>query len=219
MLDLVVGIAVLAFILLGMREGLIKALGGVAAVFAALFLATGALGHLSQQSPKLSDPNNLGASVIFLLVWTLSYILLEFLLSILFKKIVRIVVLGQLDRVGGMVVGGFKGLLVCGLIFDLALFSPMSPAVKKLINESKGPEISMRVYRWAYPFAKKVVPQVQNFWEDKIKSSPELAEKAKSETLNKVDQAKKSQEERIMKLLKDQKLLHGAPVRRTDDNK
>jgi membrane protein required for colicin V production len=219
MLDLVVGIAVLAFILLGLREGFIKALGGVAAVFAALFLATGTMAYLSKQTPSLGDPSKLGTMIIFLLVWALSYILLEILLSVLFRKIVKVVVLGSLDKVGGMLVGGFKGLLICGLILDLVLLSPVSAGAKKVINESKLSGFSMKVYDWAYPYAKKIAPRVKSFWDKKIKPEAAQTEKAKSETLNKFDKVKKSQEEKIMKLLKEQKLLHDAPVRRVEELK
>ena len=130
MLDVIVGIVICCFFLLGLYEGIAKSLGSVALAFFSLFLATSTVNFLAGGAPQFSDPRFLGTAVIFLLVFVVTYILFDILLTILLKRIIMIVILGPLDKVGGALVGGFKGLLICGIILQLTLYFPISAATK-----------------------------------------------------------------------------------------
>ncbi len=201
MLDLIVGIVIVCFALLGIREGIAKSLGSVVLLFAAVFLATGAVNLLAQSNPQFNDPNFLAATIIFLLVWSLSFILLDLLLLIIFKKVITIIILGPFDKVGGLLVGGFKGALICGLILQLILYFPISDSSKEKISKSALSRFSIAAYNWIYPYARKVAPGIQDF----IKKS--LEEKTKE-----MEKMKEDKGEKAKKLLKEKKLLPVVPL-------
>ncbi|MBU0672458.1 MAG: CvpA family protein [Candidatus Margulisbacteria bacterium] len=100
MLDVILGILIFLFLILGLREGIFKSLGSVAAVFFSLFLASSVVAFLAKGSPQFNDPKYLGAIIVFLVVWVFSYVVLDLLLTLLFKKIITVIVLGPVDKVG-----------------------------------------------------------------------------------------------------------------------
>src|SRR3989338_10749041 len=106
MLDVVIGIVISLFVVLGMREGAAKALSSLAAVFVALFLATASLKVIGQSAPQFCDPNNASATAAFLAIWLTSFIALDLGLSFLLRKIIIISVLGPIDKFGGLAIGG-----------------------------------------------------------------------------------------------------------------
>jgi len=231
MLDVAVGIVIFLFVVLGLREGIVKSLGSVAAVFVGLFLASSTLSFLAKAEPRFAEPSFLGAIIIFLLVWALSYVVIDILLTLLFKKIINIIVLGPVDKVGGTLIGGFKGLLISGIILQLALAMPISAETKKTITSSPISRFAIAAYQWSYPYAKKLMPMVNNLMQqnnivEKVNEQENLKDKTKDlspndfiKNIDKYEKVKTEQEKKIMKLLKDQKLLHGAPIRRVEDVK
>ncbi|MEE8637604.1 MAG: CvpA family protein [Candidatus Margulisiibacteriota bacterium] len=207
MLDLIVGIAILGFVVLGLREGIAKALGSLVLVFIALFLATGTVNFLAKSAPQFSDPNFLGATIIFLVVWLVSYLLLDILLTVVFKKIITIVILGPFDKVGGLLIGGFKGVVICGIVLQLVLYFPISKDAKEQIKNSALSRFSIATYHWVYPYAKRIAPAVSDFMKKNLEEKTGELEKLGSE----FGEVKSEKEEKIKKLLKDQKLLPTVP--------
>jgi uncharacterized membrane protein required for colicin V production len=224
MFDLVVGIVVLVFIALGLWQGLVKTLASVVAIFAALFAASSTLGFLAGGAPQFNDPNNLGALVLFILISTLCYILLDLFLLLLFRKIITITVLGALDRVGGFIAGWLRGMLICGVVLQLALYFPFPESYRRRVTNSPLARFSIALFHWTAPLAERFMP-ISGEWmkqspvgelkgEDVLKETGEAARKALPE---KYEDIKKTQEQKIKELLKDQKLLHGAPVKKVGD--
>ena len=222
MLDVIVGIAVFFFIFLGLREGAVKSLVSMVAVFVALFLATGSLNFLAKGVPQFSDPNYLGTSIVFILVWALSFIFLDLFLTLLFKKVIKIVILGPLDKVGGLLIGGFKGLLICGIILQLILFLPLPAAAKKQVAESTLSRVSIAVYHWAYPYAKRVKPIFDDLIKGNLKIKIDKGEAGSEAEEQRMEPDKfmgemaqpeepNAQEEKIKKLIKEQKILPSVP--------
>ncbi|MBN2057969.1 MAG: CvpA family protein [Candidatus Saganbacteria bacterium] len=231
MLDVFVGIAIFLFIILGFREGLFKSLTSVAVVFAALFLGTAAVSFLAKGAESFKDPRSLGAVIVFFLVWIVAYILIDLLLTLLFKKAINITILGPVDKVGGVLSGGFKGLLICGIVLQLALALPIADTSKRSITTSTLSRCSIAVYHLSYPYAKKAVPLLSNWLKqspvDKAGQEHGLEQTAKEleqldpgqimDNVVKYDKTAKEQERKIKQLLKDQKLLHDAPVKRIEE--
>jgi uncharacterized membrane protein required for colicin V production len=225
MLDIAVGIVILLFIALGLREGIIKSLGSVAVVFVALFVATGAINLLSQSNPQFSDPNYLGATIAFLVVWGLSYLGLDLLLTLLLKKVITVIVLGPVDKIGGLLIGGFKGVLICGIVLQLSLYLPFSEESKKQITEAPLSRFTIAAYQWAYPYAKRIAPRVNEFMKknliEKISERENLEEKTEDmkkispeqfmENASEYKKTEKEQEKKIKQLIKEQKLLPTVP--------
>jgi len=160
MLEVVIGIIIFAFILLGAREGLVKSLASTALVFFSLFLATYVIESLTKNSPQYSDPNFSGTIILFFIIWIVSFIVTDILLTILLRKVIKVVVLGPIDMAGGLVVGGFKGLLISSIVFQLALALPFSAPNKKAILDSTFVGVSFQAYQWAYPYVRQVTPKL-----------------------------------------------------------
>jgi membrane protein required for colicin V production len=160
MVDLIVGVIVFLFFLLGLREGIVKSLLSVGAVFVSLFLASNALNYLATETPQFGDPNYIWTTIVFMIVAAISYLFLDLILTLLLKKIVTIIVLGPVDKIGGVLVGGFKGLLICGIALQLILALPISAQTRGLIKESKLSLLSISIYQWAFPQVKKIAPQL-----------------------------------------------------------
>jgi len=221
MLDVIVGIAIACFVILGAREGIAKALGSVLLVFISLFLATRTIDFFAQGAEQFKDPSFLGTIIIFFLVWLLSYILLDLLLNLIFRKAVKIIVLGPLDSVGGLLIGGFKGILICGIILQLALALPLSADSKKYISEGKLSGFSIAVYQLAYPQAKRLAPKISELMEtdimgemnkkSEVKADPELSPEKIVGQAAEVGKALSEQEGNIRKLINDNKLILDVP--------
>jgi len=223
MVDLLVGIAIFLFAMMGLREGIAKALGSVVIVFAALFLATGAINFLSKGAPQFSDPNFLGSVVTFLAVWAICYFLLDLLLTILLQRIIMIIILGPFNRVGGFLIGGFKGILICGIVLQLLFYFPLAGEVKAGMENSNLSNIAIATYQWVYPFAQKMAPKRVNALMkgnlmEKINGKTgekveikEIAPEEIKEKLSEYKEIKDEQTEKLKKLLKDNKLLPGVP--------
>jgi uncharacterized membrane protein required for colicin V production len=231
MLDVAVGIVVFLFVALSLREGLAKSLFSLAAVFVALFLASAALTLLARGDARLADPKNAAAVILFLLVWAVSYLLIDLLLTLLLRKVVQITVLGPADRVGAVLVGGFKGTLICGIILQLVLAFPLSATVRDDILNKPLSRFTIAVYHWAYPYAQRLAPIVQGLMEQNLvnKVGEQQGAKAKAGKVEdyspekflgdagKYEQIKSEQEKKIHQLLKDQKLLRGAPLKKVEE--
>jgi uncharacterized membrane protein required for colicin V production len=151
-------------------------------------------------------------------------------LTLLFKRLINIVVLGPVDKVGGSLVGGFKGVLIAGIILQLSLALPLSPAVKKDVTGGALSRLAIAAYHWAYPYAQKWTPLVKGFLHDnlleKIGQQQNLKDKTKDASakdllgnVSEYEKIKNDQEKKIHKLLKEQKLLRDAPLKRIEDIK
>jgi uncharacterized membrane protein required for colicin V production len=221
MLDVIVGIAIACFVILGAREGIAKALGSVILVFAALFLATRTIDFFAQGAEQFKDPNFLGTIIIFFLVWLLSYLVLDLILNLLFRRAIKIIVLGPLDMVGGLFIGGFKGVLICGIILQLVLALPISADSKKYISGAKLSGLSISVYQWAYPQAKRLAPKIGNLMkidileemnkENEVKGEAELSPEKIMGQASEVGKTLTEQEKNIRKLIEDNKLILNVP--------
>ncbi len=219
MIDIIVGIAVFLFIVLGLREGLVKSLVSVGIVFGALFIAAYALTYLSKEAPQFGDPNYLGTTLVFLLAWVLSYLVLDLLVTLLLKRIMTIIVLGPFDTVGGLLVGGFKGLLICGVLLQLVLALPISEDVRGMIKESNLSRFSISVYHWAFPYAKKLAPKLSSLTGLSLakESGEEVAEPAEIDpdkflgNISEYEEKIIELREKAKDLLKQQRLLLSVP--------
>jgi membrane protein required for colicin V production len=230
MLDIAVGIFILLFAYLGAREGVAKSLASIIVVFVALFLAGSALIFLGRTAPEFNNPDYLGAVIVFFLSFTIAFVLLDLILSIILKKIISIVVLGPVDKVVGAVVGSLKGLLIVGILLQLALGLPIPTVSRQAIKEALLSKLAIASYQWAYPEAKRLAPAVNSFMKENILDRIGQKENLKEETKDlspdklvkdavKYEKVKTEQEQKIHQLLKEQKLLPGAPLRRIEDVK
>lgn len=218
MVDIIIGIFILLFLYLGLRDGIIKSLFSIILVFIALFLATAAIG-------SYANPNNPGSVFFFIIIWAVIFVLVDFILNLLLRKIISITVLGPVDKVAGAALGVFKGVLIAGIILQVNFCFPIDASTKKLIAEARLTKISIAVYEWAYPFARKWSHYLgpvgkANFMEEVSRSQKipasvtieaESIRKDLQETTDKHSKDLKEHEEKLMKLLEDNKITPPAP--------
>jgi len=222
MLDVGIGIFICLFVVLGFYEGLFKALLSFILIFVALFFAGPVMSFLANTSPQFRDPHNLVAIVTFAVVWLAIYIVIDVFLTILLKKLFSVSVFMPVDKTLGMVVGCFKGLLIIGILAQLALALPLAPASKNDIKNSTFVRFSIATYFWASPYVKNVVPMVQSWWQQSSKIKVDNTAPAKSEGLS-IDQIidssnkevkppdiKVDPQQKLLEILKQQKLVPDA---------
>ncbi len=225
MLDLIVGLVIFCFIFLGAREGIVKSLASVALVFVSLFLATNAISVLSNTAPQFKDPAYAGTIGLFFLIWAVSYIFLDLLTMLLFRRVIRIIVLGQTDIIGGLFVGGFKGLLICGIVLQLFLSLPVSDATRENVVNSLVGRLSLSTYKLTYPYVKNIVPKMRITNTDKINLMEEMGT-PKSKLIKRAGEEEPDallrdatnvpeklldRSKSIRKLLEEKKLVPGVP--------
>ena len=161
MLDTIIVLFLLLFAYLGFRSGLARTLFSIVMIFVAIYLGNLALENIVGVVPAAAKVGSLSSILVFTFVWLAAFIILDLVVGLLLKKVVQITVLGSLDKVGGLILGGFRGLLVAGIILQFSLAFPLPANYKAAALGSPVAKISMAVFEWAYPMAKKWAPYVK----------------------------------------------------------
>jgi len=225
MVDLIIGIFVLLFLVLGLREGLVKTLLSILLVYIALFLSTAALNAMAKVTPGLADPTNAPAVCAFIVIWLITYIVLDLILGLLLRKVITVTVLGPLDKVAGVLLGAFKGMLIAGIILQLNFCFPVAESTRKMIAESNSVRFAIAAYQWTYPYIKpwssylgemgkeNLIEKIEKSGKVPSEISAEVAavKKMKPEELlknvDKYNEAVKKSDQEFLKILEDQNLL------------
>ena len=233
MVDIVIGLFILCFLYLGYREGLVKTLGSILIILLALFLATAVLGSLNKVSPEFANPQNVLTICTFIVLWAVMAGTLDIMLGLALRKIITITVLGPLDKLAGLLLGVFKGMLIAGIILQFIFYFPISAAAKKTITDSITARFSITAYKWIYPMAKKWTPVLGQVGKEnlieKIQAPPKMTGGISKEVDNlkkmtpegvmeNVDKYQKAAFERekiVKEILKDQKLIPSSPAKRS----
>ncbi|MBU0672459.1 MAG: hypothetical protein KJ732_05480 [Candidatus Margulisbacteria bacterium] len=130
-----------------------------------------------------------------------------------------------------MIIVGLKGLLICGIVLQLVLAMPISDGSQKVIKESLLSRTCIAFYHWAYPYAQKLAPKINDLMKNNLvdkageenglkQGAEELQKLAPDKFLNNAVEYKKTaqdQEKKIRKLLKENKLLPGTPTKNAED--
>lgn len=225
MQDLIVGFVIFCFIFLGAREGVVKSLASIALIFVSLYLATAAVGILATSAPQFGDPSYAGTIGLFFLAWLVTYIFLDALLMFLFRRVIKIIVLGPVDVAAGILAGGFKGLLISGIVLQLILSMPVSNKTRETIVNSILSRISLSAYQLTYPYVKRLAPILKvkdisklNLMDRMGKPESRFTERDKASEPDKLlrdvttyQRKLMEREKSIQKMLKDKQLIPGVP--------
>ena len=213
-MDIVIGVAILVFVILGLREGAVKAALSLILLFLSVFLATSFLDFLGKGLAQFNNPHYLGSIVVFLAVAGIFFLFFDFVLTVLFNKVICITILGPVDRVVGVLVGGFKGVLICGIVFQSILNLPLSSQNKQHLADSRLLRFTIQAYQRAHPYAKKVFPMLNEFMQENVLEKVEKngalkqgVEEIKKKGAKEIEQ----QAGRAKELLKEEKLLPSVP--------
>ena len=149
-IDIIIAAIVVVFGIFGLRKGLIREAATLAGLFLGLWVAfhfsdftADKLTHLWEIDPKYLN-------VIAFIVTFIVVAILVNLLGRLVAKLVKAINLGLIDRLGGFVIGGAKGLLICSLIIMLL----------NVFNEKKVLSDEAKEKSMLYPYVEQTVPYV-----------------------------------------------------------
>lgn len=159
LLDIIIGIFLLAFVYNGLRKGFIKSVLGLLGLIVIIILII-----------KIGNPvkimliRELGIQEILAVI--LSYILIIFFITIVIKiigwmlsKIINVLNASCLDRLLGMVFGLLNGVLIIAIILVLLDITPLRKSVRQFTNDS----ISVQYIRKFTLIVDRNFPEVKEF--------------------------------------------------------
>lgn len=134
-LDAAIIIVLLTLIVLGLRKGLIGSVVPLIGVVLGILLAGrfygSVAGWLSNWLQSEAQANIVGFAIIFILVMVVAVVIAGFM-----RRFLSLLLLGWVDRVGGLAFGLFMGAAVCGAILALVskfFASPLESTVEDSI--------------------------------------------------------------------------------------
>lgn len=149
----------LVTIFFAIRGGFLSAFLSVILAYLAIFLASAFANPASYTFRFLSVPYHVAYTILFLAVFVIIYIIGELLIWIL-KKVVSIKILGIFDVILAGILGGFKALLIMGVVFSLINTYTLSDVTNKMLEGSFFKRTSFKIYEKTYPFAQAAIPQL-----------------------------------------------------------
>jgi uncharacterized membrane protein required for colicin V production len=145
-------LVILFFLIDGARKGLVRQIFEVVGLLAA-FVGAYYVGHLfaGDLAGSVRLPHRPALIVSTVLVFIVIMILFH-LMGLLFQKIVSVTVLGPVDRIGGAVFGGFKGVLfvslICLIMFSVVPAGNLTDAIRANPIAAKIHPVLPRVYHF-----------------------------------------------------------------------
>lgn len=166
-LDILLGIFILFFGLLGYFSGFLRSFLGIIIVLLSVYLSSNFSHAILSSFGFLGDASKNSYPILFLFLFLLLYFLGEIILSLL-KRIIKVVILGPLDGICGMLASGIRGVLLLGVIFQIILKLPISSSWRALISDSIIIGFSQEILLKLYPFVVSKMPEVESFFKEKF---------------------------------------------------
>jgi membrane protein required for colicin V production len=142
-IDIIIILILVVFSISGLKRGLIRQvldiLGIILAFIGAFYLAH-YLARYLEESIELRYDMSLVISAVAIFIGILVFF---HVLGVLFKKTVEIAHLGSIDKIGGALLGVFKGVLLVSLLLVIALNIPLPDALK---NEMRDRPLAVAIY-------------------------------------------------------------------------
>jgi uncharacterized membrane protein required for colicin V production len=163
-----IGLLLIA-IFLGSRRGLFSGLMGVAGLMAGVIFSTNYLDWITSKFlSHMKVSTVMVAFMGFIVTFVIIYICAK-LLGYIFYKVASLKSLGNLDKVGGAVMGIFNGWIILGVILFLFIFLPLPQGFVNQINNS-----------FLAPGMRGVVPMIYDESTPLHPHSPNLVNKMKN---------------------------------------
>ena len=188
---LIIALVVIVFFgILGFKDGVIKRLLEIGGVFVSLVLTAR---FATAAEPWVADKTGLSEGTALLVTWAALFfagLLLSRILASMASKLVRLTVLGWLDRWGGAVVGMALGALVASVILVAASSVPGGVKIQSAYDESA-------LGRFIFYSAPSVYEQVRKLagsdvdavWDRSLDKAREEADKGKEAVKEKAEEA------------------------------
>lgn len=182
---------IIIFGIIGYRDGVIKRIIEIAGAFVALLLtarfATGAAPWVMKQTGLEEGPA-------LLITWAglfFAGLLLSRLLATLLSRVVRLTILGGLDRIGGAVVGMALGMLVASVILVAASQVPGGQAIQASYDEAPVGRFIFYSAPNLYQFVRGLSGgKADGIWQRALDTTKDKAGQLKEEVQEKIDDAK-----------------------------
>ena len=197
LLDLAIFVFLGFFLYRGRKKGLIRETFGLLAVVGALVLAVVYMGSGVVLLQDLADvPVTLALTLSFLLIFLVVFIVVQIVGAVI-SKLIRLTLLGWLDRLGGLFFGFVKGVLFASLILlGLTLLSWPRNIDAYIDRSTLGPSVQMaapRMYnsmKFLSPAAKSIYQEFHESVGDYVTVNPkDIKEKAIDRVLRVLDRA------------------------------
>ncbi len=199
-MDLAVVIAlpvIFLFGVMGYRDGVVKRVLEILGVFVTLILTAR---FATAVNPWMMDQTGVSEGPALLITWAALFfagLLLSRLLATLLSKLIRLTILGWLDKLGGFVVGMALGVLVASVVLVAISHVPGGESVKSDYDDSP---LGQFIYYAApnfYQSARKLGGQkVDEMWDRVLEEAGDATDKATEKAKEAVDQAARDAREK-----------------------
>ncbi len=190
-LAVVISLPVIAlFGIMGFRDGVIKRVLEILGVLATLVLTAR---FAAAVNPWMMQQTGVAEGPALLITWAALFfagLLLSRLLATLLSKLIRLTILGWLDKLGGALVGLALGLLVSSVVLLAISHLPGGQAVKVQYRDSNLGQFIYYAAPNLYQTVRKLGGQkVDDLWDRVLEEAGETAAEAKEKAGQAVDKA------------------------------
>jgi membrane protein required for colicin V production len=183
--DIVLGVFVVVFLVIGVRKGLIREVAGFIGLVVAFIVGIAGTRFWSELIViELHFPPSIATVVSFILLFTLVFLLFRAAGSFLFT-ILHLSPLGWLDRVGGCIVGLLKGALIVSLVLLILGTLSLPQAVSRPLDSSTLASPMRGLAPAVYHLLKIAFPQMRSLGEVVGQSVERSFARGKEEVLEK----------------------------------
>jgi membrane protein required for colicin V production len=187
---------ILFFAVWGFKEGVVKRLVEVAGAIVTVMLTARFAASLT---PRVADRTGWSEEATLLATWVgliIVGLILSRLLARLVSKVVRLTVLGWVDRLGGALCGAALGTILASA---LLLVIGAMPGGAQLHAAYRDDPVGAFIVDTAPNLARQASlvagDEVRDLWDKVVRSADEAADEARERAADKLDEAKKDAEE------------------------
>ncbi|OGC23999.1 hypothetical protein A2310_05590 [candidate division WOR-1 bacterium RIFOXYB2_FULL_37_13] len=144
----------LLFLIIGLRAGLLSTILSILAMYFSLTVASNFAGEATNALSKIGLlDNELSKIIIILTIFLALTAVFEFVFWVI-KKIITVIVLGPFDKVGGMILGFARGLLLGSILLMVVGVFPLLQNLEKEREHSQLFIFTKNVMEFTLPQAK-----------------------------------------------------------------
>lgn len=190
-LAVIISLPVIAmFGFMGFRDGVVRRVLEILGVFATLILTAR---FAAEVNPWMMDQTGVSEGPALLITWAALFfagLLLSRLLATLISKMIRLTILGWVDKMGGAVAGMALGILVASVVLLVISNLPGGKSVKSQYSESSVGEFIYYAAPNFYQTARKLGGQkADELWDRVLEETENATENASEKAKEAVDQA------------------------------
>lgn len=165
-LDLYIGLGAIILFVIGIRAGFLRSLLSLFGTYLAVYITQTVAPNLIKAASFLSvEETRSGYVILFLVIFGIMYLVVEFLLTVL-KNIIIISILGPIDNVLGGLLSIFKALVIAGMVIETILLLPLSDQQLKNINQSYFKDWAIKAFKKTYPLALSAAPKIKVYFSE-----------------------------------------------------